>query len=463
MLYVQRPVGDPLAVEHDELLEHPVDGAIGNQGRVDAFVDLPGTDLSAALEEAISVGIEERAVTRGEPHLARPGAVVDHAKQDEELGVPAEALVHGVRVERRVFPQPLVEGGERVRAEEGLVLRQHVPLLCIEQEHESQYHGEQSPVHLVGVGLERLAQQLVLRGVVSGLEAAQELVEGMQYLLGQTLADLVLILAAILEQRGEALRARLAEEPVLAEEQPHCSRDRPSRGGEHIRNAKVEPARALAPWRRNEAKGCTVEEQSRRHAGMAQEAFHAAVGRGFEATARPCPATRHVVEFLFRLTDANEQLPGRCAVCGGAFSFISMVCRHSARGSGKVTRRVFTYSRPGARRGHAFHRVRADREVGTQNLAPFRKHGFELRRNGRFVRSRVTGGREVPSEHRRCEGAKVRQPEPGCRVAIGSIAAAFLHALPKQAPALDIAPIQDRARLDERRCGDNEPGRADEA
>ena len=88
VLDVQGPVGDALAVEHDELLQHPVDGAVGDQGRVDAFVDLPGAARSAALQEAIPVGVEEGAVARGEPHRARPGAVVDHAEQRESWAYP---------------------------------------------------------------------------------------------------------------------------------------------------------------------------------------------------------------------------------------------------------------------------------------------------------------------------------------------------------------------------------------
>ena len=285
----------------------------------------------------------------------------------------------------------------------------------------------------------------------------------MQDLLGQALAHLVLVLAAVLEQGGEALRARLAQEPVLAEEHPHCSRDRPPCSGEHVRNAKVEPARALAPWRRNEAKRCSVEEQSRRHAGMAQEAFHAAVGRGFEAAARPCPATGHVIEVLFRIADANEQLPGRCAVRRGAFSFITRVHRRSAHSSGAVVRCVFAHARPGPCRRRALHRLRTYREVGAQDLASFCEHGFEIGRNGRFVRTRVAGGREVPSEHRRGEGAKVRQPGLGVRSAVGRITLAILHTSAKQVLTLGVASVQYRPCLDERRCGDNESGRTDEA
>ena len=175
--------------------------------------------VGAALEEREAVGVEEDAVALGQPHRARLGAVVDHAEEDEELRPGAVALVHRVREERGVLAQALVEARERVVAQERLVLGQHVPLLGVEQEDEPQDDGEQRAVDLVGVLGERLAQQLALRGVVRGLEAAQQLVERVQHLLGQALADLVLELAAVLEQGGEALRARQAEEPRLAEEQ----------------------------------------------------------------------------------------------------------------------------------------------------------------------------------------------------------------------------------------------------
>ena len=213
-------------------------------------------------------------------------------------------------MERRVFAQPFVEAGEGVGAEEGLVLREHVPLLGVEQEHEPQHDGEQAPVDLVGVLRKRLAQKLALRGVMSGLEPAQEFVQGVQNLLGQAYADLVLVLAAVLQQGGESLRARHAQESGLAEEQAHRGRDRPPRGGEHVRDAKVEPAGALAPRRGDEAERSTVEEQPRGDTGVAQETFHATVGRGFESAARPRAAASHVVEVLARLADANEKLPG---------------------------------------------------------------------------------------------------------------------------------------------------------
>ena len=92
----------------------------------------------AAFEEGEAVGVEQHAVPRREPHPAALGAVVDHAEEHQQLRPGAVALVHGVGVERGVLAQPLVQAGERIVAQERLVLGQHVPLLGVEQEHEPQ-------------------------------------------------------------------------------------------------------------------------------------------------------------------------------------------------------------------------------------------------------------------------------------------------------------------------------------
>ena len=108
------------------------------------------------------------------------------------------------------------------------------------------------------------------------------------------------------------------------------------------------------------------------------------------------------------------------------------------------------------------HRFRPDREIWAQDLASVREHGFQLGRDGSLVRARVAGGREIPPQHRGCEGAKVRQQGPRLRGAPACIASPLLHAPAEKLLAFGIAPIQQRPRLDERRGGDNQPGRADE-
>ena len=146
---------------------------------------------------------------------ARP--VVDEAKQDEKLRPGTEALVHGVGVERGILAQPLVEAGERVVTREVLVVRQHAAFLGVEQKYQAQDDGEQAAVDVVAVAVlgERLTQELSAGGVVSGLEAAEELVQSVQNLLRETLGDLVLVLAAAFEQGGEPLVAGQCEQPLF--------------------------------------------------------------------------------------------------------------------------------------------------------------------------------------------------------------------------------------------------------
>ena len=132
---------------------------------------------------------------------------MDEAKQHEKLRPGTEALVHGVRVERGILAQALVEAGERVVAREVLVLRQHAAFLRVEQEDQPQDDGQQAAIDVVAVAVlgERLAQELAAGGVVRGLEAAQELIQGMQHLLGEAFGNLVLVFAAAFEQGGKPL------------------------------------------------------------------------------------------------------------------------------------------------------------------------------------------------------------------------------------------------------------------
>ena len=139
--------------------------------------------------------------------------------------------------------------------------------------------------------------------------------------------------------------------------------------------------------------------------------------------------------------------------------------RRFERSRRAVTRCAFPHRGFGPPRGRSPHRVRPDREVGSKDLTPFREHRFEVGRDWRFLRARVAGGREIPAEHRGCEGAEVGQPGFGLRGGTGRIAtvSGFLHAPAEQLLALGIASIQERAGLDERRGRDDETGRADKA
>jgi hypothetical protein len=125
---------------------------------------------------------------------------------------------------------------------------------------------------------------------VGGLEAAQELIERVQDLLGQALADLVLELAAVLQQRRQTLRPRQTEQARLAQEQAERGGDRPPGGLHHVSDAEVQPAGALAARRREQAQRAPVAQQPGGHPALAQQALHAAVGRDLELTAFACDA-----------------------------------------------------------------------------------------------------------------------------------------------------------------------------
>ncbi len=348
LLHVEGAVRDALAVEHQQLVECAVDGAVGDERRLDPLVDLARAG-APAFEERKAVRVEQRAVA---PRQAQPvgvGAVVEQAEQHQELRPSAVALVHRVGVQRGVLAQALVQAGERVVAHERLAVRQQVALLGVEQEHEAQDDGEQGVVDVVGAFGQRRAQQRAVRQVIGGLEAAEQLVEGVQHLLRQPLAHRVLVAPAVVEERGEALVARQAQEAGLPEEEPERGHHGAAGGGDHVRHVQIEPAGALAARRGHEAERAAVEQQAGRDAGLAQQPLQPAVRRNLQAAG---PASGEI-EVLAGVEHAHQQLPAR-----------------------RVLARV----------------ALAHREVGTQQLAAVVQRHLQLGGDWVAVRARVAPG-----------------------------------------------------------------------
>ena len=302
------------AVEYEELLKNPVHRPVRDEGWPDSLDNLPDARIGVpAFEEREPVGVEQGTVALRQGDRA-PGAVstcsvVDETEQDEELCPRAEPLIHGVRMQGGVFAETLVEAGERVVAEEGVVLRQHAALLGVEQEDEAEDDSEEAAVDIVAVaGLgERFAQQIAAGGIMGGLESPDELVEGVHHLLGEALADLVLVLAAVLEEGGEPLGARQREEALLGEEEAEGGAEGASGGEAHVRDAEVHPAGAFAPRGGDEAECDAVEEQAGGNPGAPEQALGTALGRGFEA--RTGTAGYWPVEVLSGVEHLHEELP----------------------------------------------------------------------------------------------------------------------------------------------------------
>ena len=256
-----------------------------------------------------------------------------------------------------------------------------------------------------------------------GLEAAQQLVERVQHLLGELLADLVLELAAVLEQRGEPLRARQRQQAPLAEQQPQ----RASQIGRPAvcamsRDAEVEPARALAARRRDQPQRAAVEEQAGRDAGLAQQALHPAVGRRLELP----PDSRRASKSAPVRHDAHEQLPrglrrrcgsrSRTAKSGRSVSPYSGSATSSSGGIGRsvgagVALRREAPAEDGSGERARSRRCRAGSSSGRRRVldaarssaAPRRRGGRGSRRRARAPAPRRRGpvGWTKPS-HSRC-------------------------------------------------------------
>ena len=175
---------------------------------------------------------------------------------------------------------------------------------------------------------------------MGGLEPAHELVERVQHLLGKAFAHLVLVLAAVLQQRREPLVAGQCEEALLGEEQAESGAQGASRGTGHVGDAKVHSARAFAARGGDGPERDAVEEQARGDPGAAKQALRSPVGRSFEPSTRA--TARRRIEVPSCVQNPNQKLPRRLP----------------------VARIPFT-----------------DREVRAQRLPVVRERKLELRRN----------------------------------------------------------------------------------
>ena len=311
LLDVQGAVGEAFAVQHEQLLQRPEDGAVGDARRLDAQVVLADADRPP-LEEGVAVRVEQDAVAGRQSQARRVGAVVDHSKERQQPCPGAVALIHRVGVQCGIGPQPFVEAAQGVVAFEGPVRRvrqKEAAFLRVQQEHQPEDHGKQAAVDVVAVRPEMLVEKFSAGGVVGRLDAAQELVQGVQHLVRELLADLVLVLPAVGEQRGEPLVPGQSQQPALVQQLPERGADGPAGHEQHVGDTKVHPARTLSVRRGDEAERMAVEQQAGGDSLRAEQALHPAVGRGFEPT--DASVREDLVEIQAAVDRLHQQLPGR--------------------------------------------------------------------------------------------------------------------------------------------------------
>ncbi len=408
LLNIKRPVRDPLAVEQQQLLQGLIDRAVGHPWRDDALMLLTHAAGRAALEEGEPIRVEQHAVAARQLQIAGLHAVVDHAEKHQQARPGSIALLHRIRVERSVFTQLLVQPGQRVALLPDLVVRQHVPLFRVEQEDQAQDNGQQPAIDQVGLVAQGVAQQRATGLRVGGLEAAQQHIERVEHLLGQSLTDLILELAARLQQRSQALLAGQGQQALLAEQQAQGSHDWPTGGLHHFRKPEVQPARALATRGRDQAQRNAVAEQAGAHPALAQQPFHAPAWRGLQTAM----LARHLIKVLAGGQHPHQQLPGRA-----------------------IRRRV----------------TLAHRQIRREGLAILRQRHLQLRRDRRTCNAGVALRREAPAQHRAGELLEIGD----YRFTAGALLG---HTRGQQTLAFGIAAWQQRTGTHQGRCRDHQTG-----
>ena len=335
LLDVQRPVGEPLAVEHHQVLQHPPDGPVGHQGDV-RFARHPAFEVggtrrpgrsrgpvgrkvrvarrprpgfrgsldslhgSAPFEEGKAGRVEQPPLAGDEGQVAVPAAAVDQPEQRQQLRPGPEALVHGVRVRGRVGAQPGEQAAEGVVLLVHRMVGHHAAVLGVEEEHQPHQHDDQPAVEVARRFARQRRQGAVAR--VRRHEPAQQLVQRGQHLAREPRRDLGLRLAAPGEQRGQS-RVLLVHEHRMGREQ-HVERgeDGAARGHRHLREVEGQVAGRLPAGGVDQPDAVVGAEQAGGNAGFRQqpdEAFVPArvprriLGRGVEVRAVGLHADEH--------------------------------------------------------------------------------------------------------------------------------------------------------------------------
>ena len=150
------------------------------------------------------------------------------------------------------------------------------------------------------------AEQFAVALIVGRLEAAEQLVECGQHLLGQLGRDEVLILAAFGENRGQALLFRKGEEPFGREQHLQGGEDRPAGDFRHLPHVECRVAGGFALRGVDQPELRAVGQDADRHLRAAQQALESRLGAGLPSLGFVA-ALRGIVEVDSRFDTMNEQ------------------------------------------------------------------------------------------------------------------------------------------------------------
>ncbi|MCC7494461.1 MAG: hypothetical protein IT204_19040 [Fimbriimonadaceae bacterium] len=292
LLDVEGAVGEPFAVEDQQVAEDALQAAVGEAGerrlvggewRMVGIVRARLRSLFAIRhaphQERVPLGVEQVTLTRRHRQLGVAAAAVDRAEQGHELGPAAVALVHRVGVALAVGAQPLEQAVDRVVAQVERRARQQAAVFGVEQEHQAHQHRQQAGVDRVRVVAQRLGQQLAVGRRVGRLEAAQQLVQRFEHLTRQGRGDLALVVATPGQQRRQPRRPGPGEQAPDRQQQVECANQRPAGDFGQMGDRPGQAARTLAARRVDQAQVTAVAEHADGDPGLAQQPLAALAGR----------------------------------------------------------------------------------------------------------------------------------------------------------------------------------------
>src|SRR5574340_1233614 len=185
-----------------------------------------------------AVGIEEITFARWDAHTAVTSALVDEAKQSQQLRPRPVPLVHRVVIPAVVRTQSLIEPGHGVIVRVYGVRGQEVPIFREKYKDHAQQRGHQPRVNVIRITCHDIAQKLPVGLIVSGLETPEQLVKSLEDLAGELDGDNILEFAAALKYRRKALILSHAVQAFVREQHEKCRNNRPSSNLNHVRQVE---------------------------------------------------------------------------------------------------------------------------------------------------------------------------------------------------------------------------------
>src|SRR6202020_1039052 len=130
-------------------------------------------------------------------------------------------------------------------------------------------YPEKAGVDVVRVLGDHVSEKLSLRGIVGGLEAAEQFKQCSQHLLCKLSRDDILIPTAVCKDRSQTLFFGQAEEPLRGKEHVHRCKYGPSGNGRHVRHAERGVATRYATWGVDKSQVRVIEQEPDRDLAFA--------------------------------------------------------------------------------------------------------------------------------------------------------------------------------------------------